>query len=59
MRIVDDQEEPLTERQKERILYPKIKNSKVLKAYLDRYTMLDDDDEDHTYQFLVDSIEKY
>ena len=58
-RIEDDQEDPSTDRQKERILFAEIKNSKVLKPYLDRYNMLDDDDKDHSYQYLLDSIERY
>ena len=58
-RIEDDQEEPLTDRQKERILYAKIKNSKVLKPYLDKYAMMDEDDYDHSYHYLINSIDKY
>ena len=58
-RTEDDQEETLTDRQKERVVYAKIKNSRVLKAYLDKYTMLADDDVDHSYQYLLDSIERY
>ena len=58
-RIEDDQEDPSTDRQKERILFAKIQYSKALKPYLDKYNMLDDDDENHSYQFLLDSIERY
>merc|ERR1712115_211575 len=58
-RIEDDQEDPLKDRQKERILYDKIRNSKVLKPYLDRYSMLDDEDDDHSYTFLITSIDNY
>ena len=58
-RVEDDQEDPLSDRQKERILYAKIKNSRVLKPYLDRYSMLDDDDRDHSYDYLLSSIDRY
>ena len=58
-RIEDDQEDSITDRQKERILYRKIKNSRVLKAYLDKYSMLDDDDPEHSYEFLLLSIDRY
>ena len=58
-RIENDLEDPLTDRQRERILYSKIKNSKALKPYLDKYSMLDDDDEEHTYDYLLNSVERH
>ena len=52
-------EEKLTDRTMERILYPKVKESKALKPYLDKYFMLDESDPNHSYSFLVESIENY
>ena len=46
-KIADDQEDPLSDRQLERILFEKIKGSAVLKPYIDKYNMFDDDDPDH------------
>ena len=58
-RIVDDQEESLSEKQLERIFYAKIKKSQRLRVYLDKYSMLDEDDAEHSHEFLFESVEKY
>ena len=46
-------------KQKETILFKKIKDSVVLKPYIDYYNMIDKDHKDHTYTYLIDSINRY
>ena len=40
-------------------MYAKIRNSRALKPYLDKYAMLDDDHTDHSFKYLIDSIQHY
>ena len=58
-RLMDDQEDPLPERQKQRIFYKKIVHSTVLKPYLDYYHRLDEEHEDWSYDYLLRSVETY
>mgnify|MGYP001402655756 CR=1 FL=1 len=58
-RLLGDQEEALSDRQKELIFYNKIKGSTVLKGYLDYYNRLPDNAAERSYQYLIDSVETY
>ena len=58
-RILDDQELELDPLQLERIFYQKIKDSTALKPYLDQYRMMDETDFNHSYDYLLGSVEKY
>ena len=57
--LIDNYEGNLEEVQKQRMLYGKIKKSTVLKPYLDRYNLMNEEDPEWSYQYLVDSIEHY
>ena len=59
-RLLDDQEdEGPSDKQKERMFYKKIKDSVVLKGYLDYYRRLDESHADHSYAYLLASYEGY
>ena len=58
-RILADQESNVTEVQKDRIFYKKIRNSKALRTYLDHYNRLDESKEDHSYTYFINSYDSY
>ena len=44
---------------KERIFFAQIKDSHVLKPYIDKYKLADDGDIIKTYEWLINSVEHY
>ena len=59
MRLLNDQEENVSDRQKELMFYSKIKGSVALKSYVDHYYRLPDSDPEHSYEYLLISVETY
>ena len=58
-KMVGDMEERLSDKQMKRIFYEKIKKSEVLRPFLDRFSLMDESDPDHTYAYLFEGMEKH
>ena len=58
-RVLDDQEDYVSERQRERILFKKIGTSRALHDYIAHYKLMPDDHPDHSHAYLVNSMETY
>jgi len=58
-KILGDNRDTISETAKEKVFYRKIKNSTVLRPWLDYYVRLADDHKDHCYEFLASGIDSY